>query len=147
MLPETGRFLSRADQIIAFDTSGVIMQRGTFAELSEVDGYIRHITRDQLHSDGSAPPDKTPNSGLNATSDTEQSPNRQADVSPSTSDDQADDEKPPATESSIYRYYLSSLKKVDMATFLFFQTLVSFLACFSCMLILFLHFPCETCLT
>jgi len=114
----------------------VIVQRGTFAELVEVKGYIRDISRDQSSSDEQgATCEQATNTDSDATSKTEQGHDQQATtVSPSTSDEQADDEKPPATENSIYRYYLSSIKKVDVATFLFFQTLVSFLACFSCTL-------------
>lgn len=42
------------------------------------------------------------------------------------------DSKPPETENSIYRYYLSSIKRADLFSFLFFQTLVAFLGCFAC---------------
>ncbi|KXJ87085.1 ABC transporter [Microdochium bolleyi] len=117
----SSRFLALADQVIALDASGNVIQRGKLDDLVEVDGYIRDITREstQSSSDGDTPID------VSASMPTGQEPL----PNPETSKDIA--ASSPASDKAIYRYYLSSIKKIDLVSFTFFQTCVAFLGCFA----------------
>ncbi|KAK3987100.1 ABC transporter [Cladorrhinum sp. PSN332] len=117
MTASSSRLIAYADKIIALNQDGKVTQQGSFDELRKVTGYIQDIV--QPHSGPGNDPAES-SSDQNRDSNTLPMAAK-AENNEETTDPESDDAKPPGTDFSVYRYYLSRINWKNTAVFLIFQ--------------------------
>ncbi|KAK4168151.1 ABC transporter [Cladorrhinum sp. PSN259] len=121
MTASSSRLLSYADKLLALDKDGKVIQEGRLEDLQKVPGYIQDIL--QPH-DQSEPSDTTIESATSSQenhSSVTAPAQVKADDTKEKEDPDTEDAKPPGTDLSVYKYYLSRINWKNTAVFLVFQ--------------------------
>ncbi|KAK4222045.1 ABC transporter [Podospora fimiseda] len=116
MTASSSRLLSYADKIISLSQDGKVIQQGSFDDLKNVPGYIQDVVQPESgHANDSS---ETSGSVEENSGSTNSPVPKIMDV---VEDVEAEDAKPPATDLSVYKYYLSRINWKNTAIFLVFQ--------------------------